>query len=152
MAYQTMINAATSRPKSPNLHLTPSHTCLARVRLPWLSCIAMISRRYRRRHLGVMVSEKVVFLLSEWCFPNKLKTRIPLCIYPFPANVSPSIRFTRFKWSSLNQFYENVMAPFQPMLSRCSTPSRIWTLQTRVHGSPSMKKEDLSGFQLGASS
>ena len=54
-------------------HFTPSHTCLARVRLPWLSCIAMISQQYRRRHLGLMVSEKGLFCLSVWRFSHKLK-------------------------------------------------------------------------------
>ena len=39
MAYQTMVIAAVSWLQPPNLHLIPSHTCLARVRLPWLSCI-----------------------------------------------------------------------------------------------------------------
>ena len=39
MAYQTKVIAAVSWLQPPNLHLRPSHTCLARVRLPWLSCI-----------------------------------------------------------------------------------------------------------------
>ena len=39
MVYQTMVIAAVSWLQPPNLHLTPSHTCLARVRLPWLSCM-----------------------------------------------------------------------------------------------------------------
>ena len=39
MAYQTMVIAAVSWLQPPNLHLRPSHTCLARVRIPWLSCI-----------------------------------------------------------------------------------------------------------------
>ena len=34
-----MVIAAVSWLQPPNLHLRPSHTCLARVRLPWLSCI-----------------------------------------------------------------------------------------------------------------
>lgn len=42
IAYQTMIIAAVSRQKPPNLHLTPSLTCLVRVWLPFLSCIEMI--------------------------------------------------------------------------------------------------------------
>ena len=37
MAYQTMINAAVSRQKTPNLQLTPSLICLARARIPWMS-------------------------------------------------------------------------------------------------------------------
>ena len=50
MAYQTMIKAAASRPKSPNLRLTHTLICLARARIPYLSCIAMISRWNRQRH------------------------------------------------------------------------------------------------------
>ena len=34
-----MVIAAVSWLQPPNLHLRPSHTCLARVRIPWLSCI-----------------------------------------------------------------------------------------------------------------
>jgi len=51
MAYQTMINAAVLRQKTPNLHLTPSLIYLERAWIPWMSPVDNILRSYWRRPL-----------------------------------------------------------------------------------------------------